>query len=70
MTASALHAKGIALTRTASTDQLVASFDDTDALMDEGGLTSGQYAQLATTRGWIMTVLEERGELDRVMVLS
>ncbi len=70
MTASALNAKGIALTRTVTTDTLVASFDNTDALMDEGGLTSSQYAELVTARGWIMTVLEERGELDRIMVFA
>lgn len=61
-TVAELNAQGIALTREVTTGTLIASFEDTDRLLDTGGLTSDQADQLYTARGWIIAVLEERGE--------
>ncbi len=65
-TVAELNAQGIALTREVTTDTLVASFEDTDRLLDKGGLTSEQADQLYTARGWIIAVLEERGQTELI----
>ena len=57
-----LHARGLALTRAVSTQTLVMSFEHTDELMDQG-VTIEQHHELVIARGWIMDVLEERGQL-------
>lgn len=62
-TAAEIEAKGLALTRAVSTATLVASFLETDAMLERKGLTAGEWGEICTARGWIMAILEERGEL-------
>lgn len=65
-TADDLNAKGLALTRAVTTATLAESFADTDRLLEQAGLTADQRADLTTARGWIIDVLEERGELAAI----
>lgn len=58
-----INERALALTRRVPTPALVESFLATDTMMDRRGITAGERHDLATTRGWIIDVLDERGEL-------
>lgn len=65
-----MNEQGLALTRAVSTATLGQSFQHTDELLEQAGLDADQREQLTTARGWIMTVLEERGQLAAIGVTA
>lgn len=65
-TTEQINEQALALTRAQRTEVLVASFLDTDKLMERPGLTPENRQYLADARGWIIDVLDERGQLDQI----
>jgi hypothetical protein len=61
-----LNQKGLALTRAVTTQTLVLSFQHSDDLLAQPGLTADQRHEITTARGWILEVLEERGDLHAI----
>lgn len=79
-TVEQLRAEAMSLTRGMSTDDLVTAFEATDGMLTDltSGVDAGQsmsavdrdaYASVTTARGFMLDVLEERGDLGRVMEL-
>ncbi len=58
--------KALTMTRTLATQTLAESFAHTDTLLGQGGLTATQHAEITTARGWLLEVLEERGDLAAI----
>lgn len=68
--ADEINDAGLAATREQPTGTLAQAFDHTDDLLDQGALTANQRQAIVTSRGWILTVLEERGDLAAIGLSS
>ncbi len=66
MTANPIHERGVAQARKQPTAILAQSFQMTEEILSGPPVLSLEHAELAIARGWIMEVLEERGELAAI----
>lgn len=56
----------IKMTEAQTTETLVQSFEHTDTILDQGNLSEDDYAAIATSRGWIIEVLDGRNALHLI----